>query len=223
LPFERGRLVLHRNTRHGRVGWVRPTRVVSDDERGLLLWLASGSVVAHEVDQDGLTMRQMPFADWIHRRYQLLQLTWRGPGILKLVRPGRAHSVWWFRDAAGDFSGWYVNLEEPAVRWQDGDLAGVDIVDQDLDIWVPPDLRWQWKDEDEFAERLGFPDHYWVDDEAAVRAEGERVIKDIEGARFPFDGTWCDFVPDPDWAVPTEMPTGWDRPAAPWPGRSRYA
>ena len=91
--------------------------------------------------------------------------------------------------------------------------AGVDIVDQDLDIWVPPDRAWQWKDEEEFAERLAFPEHYWVHDEAAVRAEGERVIKSVEAGEFPFDGTWCDFVPDPGWAAPAALPPGWDRAA----------
>jgi hypothetical protein len=212
MSFAPGKLILHRSTRHDRIGWVRPARVVSDDERGLLLWVAPGSRVAHEVDQDGLTLRQMPFADWIRQSYQLAQLPWSGPGILKLVRPGAAHSVWWFRDGAGRFTGWYVNLEEPAVRWEDGDLAGVDIVDQDLDIWVDPNLSWQWKDEGEFAERLGFPDHYWVSDATAVRAEGERVVRDIEAGRFPFDGTWCDFTPDPAWGTPTELPPGWDRP-----------
>jgi hypothetical protein len=87
-------------------------------------------------------------------------------------------------------------------------------VDQDLDIWVTPDRSWRWKDEAEFAERLGFPENYWVSDEAAVRAEGRRVVKLIEAGEFPFDGTWCDFAPDPQWTVPAQLPAGWDRPAA---------
>jgi len=44
-----------------------------------------------------------------------------------------------------------------------------------------------------------------------IRAEGERVIADIEAARFPFDGTWCDFRPDPAWPTPVLPSTGWDR------------
>jgi hypothetical protein len=99
------------------------------------------------------------------------------------------------------------------VRWDDGAVAGVDVVDQDLDVVVAPDRTWQWKDEDEFTERLAFPDHYWVADEQAVRAEGRRVIKLAEAGDFPFDGTWTDFVPDPAWQPP-EMPAGWDRPPA---------
>ncbi len=159
-------------------------------------------------------MRAMPFAEWVTLGYRLKPGGWNGParaevpadrrGPLGLVVPGPAD---------GRFADWYVNLEEPGVRWDDGDVAGVDMVDQDLDVWVPPDRRWRWKDEEEFAERLGFSEHYWVADEAAVRAEGERVIKLVEAAEFPFDGTWCDFAPDRRWTVPDALPRGWDRPA----------
>jgi hypothetical protein len=215
MRFPPGRVILHRNVRHDRIGWVRPARVVADDDRGLLLWVARGTTVAHEVAADGRTMRAMPFADWVALSYRLEQLPWQGAGVLKFLPAGRAaHSVWWFRDDTDRFTGWYVNLEEPGVRWDDGEVAGVDVVDQDLDIVVRPDRSWQWKDEGEFVERLAFPEHYWVSDEAAVRAEGERVVSLIEAGEFPFDGTWCDFVPDPAWPVPTRLPAGWDRPRA---------
>jgi hypothetical protein len=79
---------------------------------------------------------------------------------------------------------------------------------------VAPDRSWVWKDEGEFTERLAYPDDYWVTDEAAVRAEGERVIKQVEAGQFPFDGTWVDFEPEPTWPVPTALPEGWDRPVA---------
>ncbi|WP_247683107.1 DUF402 domain-containing protein [Micromonospora sp. D93] len=211
--FEPGRLILHRNVRRGRIGWVRPARVVLDDERGLLLWIAEGSPVAHEVNEVGLTMRGLPFADWITPTYQLAQGRWNGPPLLKFLPTASAHSVWWFRDAVGRFSHWYVNLEEPGVRWDDGPAAGVDVIDQDLDVVVRPDRTWQWKDEDEFVERLAFPADYWVTDEKAVRAEGERVIALAEAGAFPFDGTWCDYTPPPSWGVPDGLPAGWDRPS----------
>ena len=162
--FAPGRLVVHRNLRHGRLGWVRPCRVVSDDPRGLLLWLAARSPVANEVAQDGRGMRDMPFAEWVTLPYRLHVAPWRGPGVLMLTPPDAAHSVWWF-----------------------------------------------FTDSGEFAERLGFPSHYWVRDEAPVRAEGARVVKLIEAGEFPFDGTWCDFRPDPQWTVPAALPDGWDR------------
>ena len=214
MRFEPGRPVLYRNVAGGGLLAVRPCRVVSDDERGLLLWLARGSVVGVETAADGRGIRSMPFAEWVRLDHRLVESTWQGPGILKFIPPDVDHSVWLFFDDEGCFAGWYVNLEERAVRWDDGDLAGVDTVDQDLDIVVAPDHSWRWKDEDEFAERLALPDHYWVPDEAAVWAEGRRVIKRVEAADFPFDGTWTDFVPDPSWPVPRSLPPGWNRPPA---------
>jgi hypothetical protein len=28
------------------------------------------------------------------------------------------------------------------------------------------------------------------------------VLAEVAGGRFPFDGSWCDFRPDPSWPVP---------------------
>jgi hypothetical protein len=156
----------------------------------------------------------MPFAEWIRTPQTLGPRAWSGPDILMFFPTGAAHSVWWFWRDDGAFDCWYVNLEEPGVWWRDSDAAGVDVCDQDLDIVARPDRVWRWKDEDEFAERLAFPDDYWVADEAAVRAEGRRVVGLIEAGAFPFDGTWCDWRPDSTWTRPSAVPEGWDRPRA---------
>ena len=211
--FAAGRVILHRNTRRGRLAFVRPVRVVSDTDLGLLLWMARGTPGLNEVTLDGRGTRGMPFSEWVTLRYRMQAGAWQGPGILMFFPPDADHSVWFFFDEQGRFANWYVNLEERATRWDDGAVAGVDIVDQDLDIVVRPDRTWEWKDEDEFTERLAIPEHYWVPDEQAVRAEGRRVIKVVEAGEFPFDGTWTDFVPDPSWQTPTDLPPGWDRPA----------
>jgi len=215
VPFAPGREVLYRNIDGPRLASVRPCRVVSDDDRGLLLWLARGSAVGIELTRDGRGLRDLPFDEWIGLETQVVAGVWQGPGLLKFIPPDADHSVWFFRDDRGHFTGWYVNLEERALRWDDGGVAGVDVIDQDLDVVVRPDRSWVWKDEDEFTERLAYPDHYWVHDEQAVRAEGRRVIKMVEAGDFPFDGTWTEFHPDPSWPVPAALPAGWDRPAEP--------
>ncbi|AEV88162.1 hypothetical protein ACWT_7152 [Actinoplanes sp. SE50] len=214
MRFTEGRPVLYRNFSADRLVNVRPCRVVSDDDRGLLLWLARGTPVIIDVHRDGRGTRDMPFAEWAVAPRKRIVSTWAGPGVLKFIPPGADHSVWFFRTERDTFKNWYVNLEAHAIRWDDGDVAGVDVMDQDLDIHVDPDRTWRWKDEDEFAERLALPEHYWVPDPEAVWAEGRRVIKQIEAGEFPFDGTWTDFRPDPGWPVPAEIPPGWDRPGA---------
>jgi hypothetical protein len=213
MTFAVGRTVLYRNVSTGRVVTVRPCRVVSDDERGLLLYLPPRSAVAVELATDGRHIRSMPFTEWVTLDYHLVEGVWQGPAILKFIPPDADHSVWFFLDGEGRFANWYVNLEERAQRWDDGEVAGVDVVDQDLDIVVDRDRTWRWKDEDEFTERLALPEHYWVHDEAAVRAEGRRVVKLIEAGEFPFDGTWTDFVPSEGWSEPLPLPPGWDRDA----------
>nr|WP_322752019.1 MULTISPECIES: DUF402 domain-containing protein [unclassified Frankia] len=214
VVFEPGQPILHRMFTGDALVLVRSAIVVGDDERGLRLWIPHGGPIAIRMSQDGRGIRDMPFAEWVRQPTELTTTGWHGPNIFMLIPPRQAHSVWWFWDARSAFAAWYVNLEEPVTRWRDGDsaLAGVDGCDHDLDIWVYPDRNWEWKDEDELDERLAFPEHYWVSDAAAVRAEGEKVVGRVEEGRFPFDGTWCDFRPEPSWQTPTALPAGWDRP-----------
>ncbi len=191
--------------------WVG--HVAADDDRGLWLWFASGSAWRSVGAADGRAFRDVPFEDWNRVEHALHALSWTGD-VLMLHPPGGAYSVWFF--FRGDrFTGWYVNLERPGARWTNDDgLAGIDTVDYDLDVVVAPDRSWRWKDEDEFVAHLALPDTYWCDDEAAVRASGAEVVALVEAGSFPFDGTGCDFRPDPRWTVPTELPAGWDRPRA---------
>jgi hypothetical protein len=209
-----GRSVLHRQFTGDQLVFLRTGRVVAHDERGLVLWVPHGGPMALTQTEDGRGLRDMPFREWVTHPRRLVSRTWWGPNILMLAPPGAAHSVWWFWDARGRHVAWYINLEEPGVLWDDGAAAGLDNTDQDLDVWVWPDRSWQWKDEDEMAERLEHPEHYWVVDEAAVRAEGQRMIALAEAGEYPFDGSWIDFRPDPAWVMPDALPPGWDRPRA---------
>jgi hypothetical protein len=215
VGFDRGRVVLHRHFQGARLGLLKTAYVLADDERGLLLWVPLGAPMLDRRAVDGRGLRAMPFSEWLVTDTKLWEVTWRGPGVLKLLPPGRDHSVWLFRTGEGRFTGYYVNLEEAGVRWDDGDIAGVDIVDQDLDIWKPADSgkAWRWKDEEEFTERLAYPE-YWVHDGDAVRREGERVAKAIEAGEFPFDGSLLTEQPDLMWTMPAAVPAGWDRPRA---------
>jgi hypothetical protein len=212
MRFQRDRLLLRRYfQRAGQLSRVWVGHVAADDEYGLWLWVATGSPVVEVRAADGRIQRAVPFAEWGRVPKALVEVPWQGDALL--LHPHDAeYSVWFFFTPAGTFDRWYVNLENPAVRWDDGAVAGVDTVDHDLDIVVDPDRTWRWKDEDEFAEHLRYPDLYWVSDADAVRAAGERVVKLVEAGDFPFDGTGTDFRPPPHWPVPAAVPAGWDRP-----------
>lgn len=213
MRLEPGEVVVRRHFMHDTLSRVWTGRVVSDDERGLLLWIADGSPFLDLVTAGGRTSRQVPFPEWLAAPKRLDARPWRNDLLMWHGRD-EAYSLWFFFGPGGAFQGWYANLEVPVVRWRDGAVAGADTVDWDLDVWVEPDRSWRWKDEEEFVERLAFGQRYWVDDEATVRAAGDRVVRLAEAAIFPFDGTWCDFRPDPAWPVVAKLPTGWDRPRA---------
>jgi hypothetical protein len=213
MNLEPGRVVVRRQFQRGdRLSRVWVGHVAADDEHGLWIWVATGSAYLDIGAADGRAFREVPFGEWGRTPTALRELTWTGD-MLVLHPRCEAYSVWFFFQPDGAHRSWYVNLEEAGARWDDGILAGIDTVDYDLDLVVAPDRAWRWKDEDEFAAHLAHPDVYWVEDEAAVRAEGERLVKVIEAGEFPFDGTRADFRPDPEWTVPG-LPSGWDRPRA---------
>jgi hypothetical protein len=212
MSLRMGSVVLRRHFEHAELSRVWVGRVAADDERGLLVWIADGSPARDVIAADGRSFPEVPFADWGRIAKKLDPQPWSGDALM-LHPPGAHFSIWWFFADGLRFRGWYVNLERPGVRWQDGDLAGIDTTDHDIDIVVRPDLSWELKDEEQFEQQLPYA-HYWVEDPASVRVASAEAIKLIEGGGFPFDGTWCDFQPDPTWTIPDDLPAGWDRPRA---------
>ncbi|GAA4549790.1 DUF402 domain-containing protein [Amycolatopsis samaneae] len=211
-----GAVTIRRYFRGSHLIMAQATRVVQRSPRGLLLWVPVGSGFASLLSPDGSRMREEPI-DRVAEA-PLVTTLWSNRDALMLVRPGRAHSVWWFFDH-GHFEGWYVNLERPSVFWDDGTTSGLDTVDHALDLFVAPDGTSQWKDEEEFRWATGRPGYWSADEARAVRAEGRRLRRAAAERRFPFDGTWCDARVDsppppalegdswyrrpPAWALPT--------------------
>ena len=124
---------------------------------------------------------------------------WHGHGVLMLQRPGEAHAIWLFwRGPRRTFAGWYVNIQEPFRRTVDG----YDTQDLELDIWISLDRPWEWKDEELLAQRVR--EGRFTDEQVAeIRAEGERIARELDAGRRWWDETWADWVPDPRWPTPS--------------------
>ena len=152
---------------------------------------------------DGRDAREAPLDEMFRLPRVRLRGIWRDTHTLRLCSESEWSSVLWFFEPDGTFRNWYVNLEIPRGRTE----HTTDRVDGALDVVVAPDRTWHWKDEDEAAAaiacgRLTEPDL------ARLRAEGERHAALAEAGKFPYDGTWCDFRPDPEWpppAMPAEL------------------
>jgi predicted RNA-binding protein associated with RNAse of E/G family len=116
-----------------------------------------------------------------------------------------AHAIHlWWRPPDWRFGGWYINLQEPIRPTP----LGFDFMDHVLDVVIDPDLSWRWKDEEELEEavRLGLLSRQ---EAASIRAEGERVIAQLEAREPPFCDGWERWQPDPAWPIPG-LAAGWD-------------
>ncbi|WP_322920316.1 DUF402 domain-containing protein [Nocardioides renjunii] len=136
--FDPGADVRVREVLHG-AEWASWTETaVSDDP-------AEGGVLA-TLQRDGtaLTFPEHPFPHpWGHLD------AWQGTTVLKLRRVGDWYSVWRFFDDTG-FRSAYVNFETPYVRGADG----IDVNDLQLDIVIPREGAWRWKDVQDLAPTL---------------------------------------------------------------------
>jgi predicted RNA-binding protein associated with RNAse of E/G family len=100
--------------------------------------------------------------------------------------------------ASGALLCWYVNFQRPFAR-VDG---GIDTLDLVVDLVVAPDLRWEWKDEEEYAHarRLGIV----TDDEhRAVAAARDEALALVEAVAPPFSTEPPRWRPSPGWTAPT--------------------
>jgi predicted RNA-binding protein associated with RNAse of E/G family len=138
---------------------------------------------------------------------KLEDYTWTRTDVLMLAVPGEAHSVYaMWENEHTRLNCWYVNLEEPLRRTP----IGFDTMDHLLDVVISPDRSaWRWKDEDEFAEAVALG-IFSAEQASAIRAEGEKVIRQMQAGEPPFCSGWEAWKPPMDWVKP-ELPTGWER------------
>lgn len=185
--FTPGEIIVRREMLDGREWLVYPVRVVEDGPDLLAVHLAHGTPLTF-----GTGEFRWGVHPWAH-----LDPTWQSEGVLQLQRPGDGYAVWLFwKD--GEFSGWYINFQEPLRRT----AAGFDTLDHELDLWLPGDGgAWRWKDVDSFAERerSGVLHSY---EAVAVRTEAAKVAEMLTCGSEWWDKAWSRWSPPVDWTVP---------------------
>jgi hypothetical protein len=207
MAWRPGEIVVHREVFLG-VPWCAcPVVVVEDAPELFVVYLPEESPFAFPPSADG---RPHP---WGGKR------CWQGHGVLMLRRPGEAYSVWHFWDGPErSFAGWYLNLEEPFRRT----ATGYDTQDLELDIWIPVDGRWRFKDEEYLDQRIR-EGRYTEEQVSATRALGREVGAMLDRGERWWDERWASFEPDPAWRG-SPFPAGWEEtpvPPAPPPGAYR--
>jgi hypothetical protein len=168
--------------------------VVADEPELLATYLPEGAEFAFPADDHELGPHP-----WQGRG------TWEGHGVLMLQRPGERYAVWHFWDGpAREFAGWYVNLQEPFRRTP----IGYDTQDLELDVWMPAEGGWSFKD-DELLDVRVRERRFTAAEAAEIRVLGDEIGAMLDAGAQWWDPAWSRWTPDPGWHV-AAPPAGWE-------------
>ena len=186
-----GQVVIRREVLNDGRAWLEvPVIVVRDTDELLATFIAQGAPFRFPPGPWPAPHGRHPWHGKAH---------WHGHGVLMLQRPGEAHAIWLFwRGARRTFAGWYVNIQEPFRRT----ATGFDTQDLELDIWIPLDRPWEWKDE-ELLERRVEEGRFTAEQVVEIRAEGARIAYELDAGRRWWDESWAGWRPDPVWPTPS--------------------
>jgi Protein of unknown function (DUF402) len=185
--WSEGQLILRREVLNDGRCWLEvPVRVVRDRADLLATYIGSGAPFTFPPGE-------WPVAGGVHP--WSVKDRWAGNGVLMLQRPGEAYALWlfWF-GAEREFRGWYLNFQEPFRRGE----HGYDTQDLELDIWVPLDGRWEWKDDELLDVRVA-EGRFTAEQAEAVRAEGRRAAALLDAGERWWADDWSRWAPPPGW------------------------
>jgi protein associated with RNAse G/E len=144
--------------------------------------------------------------DFKQEAWKLERFPWRTNRLLYILEPEKYYSPIFFWDHETDrFLCYYINFQLPFERSH----CAINTLDLDLDIVIHPDFSYEWKDIDDYEKGIetGVILPEWVDKIEAAKTE---ILDKLEKRHYPFDGSWLDWKPDPDWSPPT-LPEYWDK------------
>jgi protein associated with RNAse G/E len=204
--WQPGDVIAWRGIYRQRVWNVLSTIVVKDSPEEIVLTLLPGTeCIMPEGYLQGKKSdkRRWNFKD---KYWELETYNWRTNRLLVLLGPGNFYStIYFWNHQSNEFLCYYINFQLP---YQCG-LNQVDTLDLDLDLIIHPDFSFEWKDEEDYQKAIEqeiiFPE--WI--EGIEIAKGD-IFNKLEKRQYPFDGSWLDWMPDSNWALP-KLPKGWDR------------
>lgn len=183
------RVVVFRSIYRGRTIYAISAWLIEETDSHVVLATVPGAECLSLVGD-----RQQVLRDIAAGTERVERCAWERNRVLWIVPFDAAYMLGLFwRDESDEFVGYYINLQAVVER----DATGFNSCDQILDVVVPPDLNWRWKDHDELevAVEVGlFSQH----EAAEIRANGARAIEELP--RLIPTG-WEQWRPDPAWSV----------------------
>jgi hypothetical protein len=181
----------------GRPWLAKMVYVVEDSPEQLVTYLPGGSAL-------GFLEGNFPTPTGRHPWNRAEVNRWQGHGVLMVQKPGDDHALWHFWDGPDrEFVCWYVNIQEALRRTP----IGYDTQDLELDIVVPLEGPWEFKDQDLLTEHVQ-RGRYTAEQIERVLELGGRLGAELDAGRRWWDEKWSTWTPDPSWA-PVDLPPGW--------------
>lgn len=207
--YQKGSSCVLRGIINNQVWLAQSVIVVKDEPDEVILLLIPGAECAYPEGYWRWRMNN----DYSHgTRWQeaknnkiiLRKFPWYTNRLLIFMEPEKFYSCILFWDHATDrFGCYYINFQLPFTPSH----CGFDTFDLDLDIVIDPNYHWKWKDEEDYRQgiREGVILDEWV---KGIERSQEEVFERIDEHRYPMDGSWLDWRPDPTWAPPP-LPDRW--------------
>ena len=205
-PWRSGDVIVWRGVFRNRVWHAQPVIVIKDTPEEMCVTLLPGTeCVAPEGYLDGKdsAKRRWSFKE---KDWKLENYAWRTNRLLILLEPDTYYSTMFFwRADSNDFLLYYINFQLPFQRSH----CGIDTLDLDLDLIIYPDFSFRWKDEDDYQKAI---DHEVIMPEwtQAIEIAKNEIFNKLEKRQYPYDGSWLNWMPDPDW-LPPKLPENWDK------------
>jgi protein associated with RNAse G/E len=201
-----GDIIAWRGIYRNRVWHAMPTFVVRDTGKEVVVALTPGT--------NGLVEENYPSGDKNRKRrwdfknedWKLANFTWHTNRLLLILEPEKYYSTNFFwNHERNEFLGYYINFQLPFRRSD----CSIDTLALELDIDVKPDLSIEWKDIDDYERGIetGVILPAWVEGIEAAKSE---ILAKLEKRQYPFDGSWLEWQPDPNW-LPPQLPENWDK------------
>jgi len=144
--------------------------------------------------------------DFKAETWELKKVHWHTNRLLFLLEPKKYYStIFFWNNESHEFLGYYINFQLPFKRSH----CGIDTLDLDLDLIINPDFSYEWKDIEDYQkatdEEIISPE--WTKEIDKAKKE---VLDTLEKRQYPYDGSWLNWMPDPDW-LPPKLPENWDK------------
>lgn len=201
-----GDLVVWRGIYRKQVWHAQPTILVKDSAQEIVLALLPGTeCIAEESYPKGKKSGRRRWF-FINQDWKLAKYTWQTNRLLLIFEPNRYYSmVLFWNHESNNFLCYYINFQLPFRR----NHYAVDTLDLDIDLIINPDFTHEWKDINDYESAIehGVISHEWIQGIEDAKPE---IFDRIEKRQYPFDGSWLDWLPDPNWSPPT-LPENWDK------------